>query len=223
MSDETIAELARLLAEATRARRLAEAAAMAPPIDEMTARLVQSLRVDVDRARTEAEQRGDELETAQAQIDELRVKLAEAENAVRWPILQRERDNALRERDEARAEVEKLRAEYDAYQTQVANECAPLRRELAEARAEVEALTVDLARVTDELAEARSEARREVDVARAALHAAYEHDAAEVARLRGLLAEAINAWHTEALQGDGIDEAHFSVYQRAYAASRGES
>ena len=71
---------------------------------------------------------------------------------------------------------------------------------------------IELARVRAELEEERDVARRRAAVAER-----------EVVRLRGLLREVTDAWHTEAMQGDGIDEAHFGTYQRAYAASRGES
>lgn len=107
MSDETIIELARMLAEERRARKLAEAAAMAPPMEQPIGDGVAACRY-----KSLAEQRGDALETAQVQIAELRAKLAaayehDAAEVARLRALLREAEN---ERDYLREQRDRGRS-----------------------------------------------------------------------------------------------------------------
>lgn len=138
MSDDTVIELARLLAEATRARRLAEAAAMDEigDVDErLDAIAFQCKRAD--EARRLAEQRGDELEAAQAQIVELRAKLADTAASL---TLQRERA------DHATAEMDRMQRARSQVLVGRAGDASRLEQELRVLREEVAAQNINAAR-----------------------------------------------------------------------------
>ena len=218
MSDETIAELARMLAEERRARKLAEAAVMVLPTEQPIGDGVAA-----GHYKSLAEQRGDELETAQAQIVELRPKLTEAGIAVRW---QKDRaENAQAELDRMQRTRSQVLVGRAGDASRLEQELRVLRDELAAEKASAASLTVDLARVTDELAKARSEchaALGRVAVVEDDL-AAHKHDAAEVARLRALLREVIKAWKSTPPEWTTLSVYADELIARAARAARGES
>lgn len=112
-----------------------------------------------------------------------------------------EAERACAERDERRAERDKA---------------------LGKAAEVADRMTALAARLDAETARANV-AEAALREARAALDVAHEHDAAEVARLRGLLGDVAKAWHHEAMAGDGFMPGHDDLYMRARSVARGES
>lgn len=214
--DQTITELARMLADANRARRLSEDAARTTPMLPLA-----------------AERERDEMRTLVAIEDLTKIIMERDEELIevrkRLAEVERERDEARGQLDTAHAEAELSKDEQYLQALNDAN--ADLSRKCDEACAKLAEAERNRDQARAALDAWRAEAqsankgldhiRRELAVVRRELAEAQ----IVVTRLRGLLKETLEAWreYLPFYSGSPQTQEHKALLARAEAAARGEA